>query len=129
MLRDLKQSVRRDLECLLNSRICIYPIPEDLPELRTSVFNYGIPDFTGLGMGSKENREKLREIVEETIRRYETRFKSVRVEIAEDFDLNKRNIRFRIDGVLHAEPAPEPVIFDSELRPNSCDFEVKGEAT
>ncbi len=129
LLRDLKQSVRRDLECLLNSRVCVYPVPDDLPALKISVLNYGIPDFTGLAMGSRENRENLREIVEDTIRRFETRFKSVHVEIAEDFDLNKRSLRFRIDGVLHAEPAPEPVVFDSELRPQSCEFEVKGEVS
>lgn len=128
LLRDLKQSVRRDLECLLNTRICLYPIPDDMTELKKSILNYGIPDFTSLTMGNRDNREFLRQLVEETIRRFETRFKSVRVEIAEDFDLRKRTLRFRIDGILHAEPAPEPVIFDSELRPQSCDFEVRSES-
>jgi type VI secretion system protein ImpF len=128
LLRDLKQSVRRDLECLLNTRICLFPIPDDMVQLKKSVLNYGIPDFTSLTMGNRENRERLRQLVEETIRRFETRFQSVRVEIAEDFDLRKRTLRFRIDGILHAEPAPEPVIFDSELRPQSCDFEVRSES-
>ena len=128
LLRDLKQSVRRDLECLLNTRICLYAIPDDMTQLKKSVLNYGIPDFTSLTMGNRDNREFLRQLVEETIRRFETRFKSVRVDIAEDFDLRKRTLRFRIDGILHAEPAPEPVIFDSELRPQSCDFEVRSES-
>ncbi len=129
LLRELKQSVRRDLENLLNTRICVYPVPEDLPELKTSVVNYGIPDFTGAAMGSKEKREMLRETVEDAIRRFETRFKTVRVEIADGYDLRDRTLRFRIDGMLHAEPAPEPVVFDSELKPQSGDFSVRGTTT
>ena len=37
-----------------------------------------------------------------------------------------RALRFRIDALLHADPAPEPVVFDSELKPLTASFEVKG---
>ena len=37
-----------------------------------------------------------------------------------------RTFRFKIDAMLIAEPAPEPIVFDSELRPGTGDFEVKG---
>ncbi len=126
LLRELKQSVRRDLECLLNTRICLREIPSDLPELQTSVLNYGIPDFGGLAMASADQQEVLRRRVEDVIRRYETRFKQVRVELAIDSpEKFQRTIRFRIDGVLHAEPAPEPVTFDSQLTPTIGMFQVK----
>ena len=39
-----------------------------------------------------------------------------------------RTIRFHIDAVLQAEPAPEPVAFDSTLRLATGSFEVKGES-
>ncbi|MCA9132474.1 MAG: type VI secretion system baseplate subunit TssE [Planctomycetales bacterium] len=126
LLRDLKQSVRRDLECLLNTRISLFPVPEDLKELKTSVLNYGVPDFTGLSMGSREQREKLRVLVEDAIRRFETRFKTVRVETSGGRPRSQdRTIRFRIEGTLYAEPSPEPVSFDSQLRPQLGDFEVR----
>ncbi len=128
LLRELKQSVRRDLENLLNTRISLYPIPEDLQELQTSVLNYGIPDFTGVGMGSRTQRTKLARIVQDAIQRFETRFKTVRVELVDDRgSLNDRTIRFRIEGLLHAEPAPEPVTFDSQLRPQLGEFDVKAD--
>lgn len=128
LLRELKNSVRRDLENLLNTRICLYDVPDDLPELQTSVLNYGVPDFTGLSMGSREQRERLRQLVEDAILRFETRFVSVRVDFAQEgqAELPKdRTIRFHIEGLLYAEPAPEPVSFDSQLRPQLGDFEVR----
>lgn len=126
LLRDLKQSVRRDLENLLNSRVVLYPIDEDWAHLQTSVLNYGIPDFVGLHMGTREQRIELARKVELAIQKYETRFKELRVELVGDRgNLTDRTIRFRIEGLLHAEPAPEPVVFDSQLRPQSGDFEVK----
>ncbi len=126
LLRDLKQSVRRDLENLLNTRISLYSVPTDLEQLKTSVLNYGIPDFTGLAMGSRRQRENLARRVEDAIRRFETRFKSLRVELVDDSgNVKDRAIRFRIEGLLHAEPAPEPVTFESQLRPQLGDFDVR----
>ncbi len=38
-----------------------------------------------------------------------------------------RAVRFRIDGRLKIDPAPEPVVFDTMLRIGSGEFKVKGE--
>lgn len=129
MLRELKQSVRRDIENLLNTRVCLYPIPNPFPEhwrnLEKSLVNYGIPDFGGLSMGAKSERESLRKRIENAIRHFETRFKHVQVSLVDDRGDNRdRTVRFRIDGLLHAEPTPEPVVFDSQLQPTSGDFTV-----
>lgn len=125
-LSELKKSVRRDLEYLLNTRICLREIPEDCEHVKTSVLNYGIPDFSGVAMGSSKQQELLRSRVEDVIQRFETRFKHVRVELIVDPDgRQQRTIRFRIDGVLHAEPAPEPVAFDSLITPAVGQFQVR----
>ncbi|MBN8604119.1 MAG: type VI secretion system baseplate subunit TssE, partial [Planctomycetes bacterium] len=64
--------------------------------------------------------------VEDTIRRFETRLKSLTVDLVFDpNDVARRIIRFRIDGMLHAEPAPEPVKFDSLLSVSRHEFQVK----
>ena len=129
-LRELKQSVRRDLEHLLNTRVCLHVIPSDCEELLTSVLNYGIPDFGGLATASGDQQELLRSKVEDVICRFETRFKFVRVELVQDAtQALQRTIRLKIDGVLHAEPAPEPVSFDSHIMPTIGTFQVKEEGT
>ena len=133
MLRDLKQSVRRDLENLLNTRLCLYPIPDPMPEhwqhLERSLINYGVPDFGGIAMGARSQREALRRRVEATIRTFESRFKEVQVQLSDHRDDPRdRTIRFRIDGLLHAEPTPEPVVFDSQLQPATGDFRIGGGA-
>lgn len=126
LLRDLKNSVRRDLENLLNTRRSMFPIPDDRNWLRQSVIGYGIPDFGMIPGGSDERREELRQDVEDTIRRFETRLKSLTVDLVIDpSDAARRIIRFRIDGMLHAEPAPEPVKFDSLLSVSRHEFQVK----
>ena len=79
MLRELKQSLRRDLENLLNTRRRCQGWPDDLDEWNVSLVNYGIPDIAGADLGSAENREEFRRAVDETIRRFEPRFQSVYV--------------------------------------------------
>lgn len=125
VLREIKASVRRDLEHLLNTRWRCVTWPSDLDQLEHSLVNYGIPDFSGTNMSIPEERERLRKTVEDVVRRFEPRFKTVKVNLlanADDFD---RSLRFRIDALLHAEPAPEPVVFDSKLEPTTATFEVK----
>jgi len=127
ILRELKQSVRRDLENLLNTRWRCVSWPPNLDELELSIVNYGIPDFTSANMGASVDRERLRRIIEQVVRRFEPRFKSVKVALLDNADETDRTLRFRIDALLYAEPAPEPVVFDSQLEPSTSDFTVKGQ--
>ncbi|HUT09707.1 MAG TPA: type VI secretion system baseplate subunit TssE [Thermoguttaceae bacterium] len=126
VLRELKQSLRRDLENLLNTRWRCTSWPEDLDELELSLVNYGIPDITGADLGSAAERERFRRLVEKVIRHFEPRFKQVKVEMLDKAQPLERTLRFRIDALLHAEAAPEPVVFDSMLQPATGNVEVKG---
>lgn len=126
VLRELKLTVRRDIESLLNTRWRCVQWPPNLDELEVSLVNYGIPDFTGLNMGIAYDREQFRRTLEIIIRSYEPRFKKVDVRLIESSDKLDRTLRFRIDALLHAEPAPEPVVFDTALEPTTLQFEVKG---
>ena len=125
VLRELKLSVQRDLQNLLNTRWRCESWPVDLDELDVSLVSYGIPDFTGVQMSASSERERLRLIVEQSIRKFEPRFKSVRITLVDNKDDVDRTLRFRIDAMLYAEPAPEPVIFDSQLEPATGAFAVK----
>ncbi len=124
-LRALKQSVRRDLENLLNTRWRCKSWPPEMRELETSLVDYGIPDFTGINMSVPSERENLRSVVERVIRRFEPRLKNVAVAILGNVDEFDRTLRFRINAQLRTEPAPEPVTFDSELEPLTTSIEIK----
>lgn len=126
VLRALKQSVRRDLENLLNTRTRCLSWPPGLKELKQSLLNYGLPDFNGADLGSTKAREQFCGLVQAVIRQHEPRFKSVRVQLLAGAEAMDRTLRFRIDALLRAEPAPEPVVFDSVLKPATGAFEVKG---
>jgi type VI secretion system protein ImpF len=126
MLRELKNGVRRDLENLLNTRWRCRTWPPELDELEVSLLDYGIPDFTGVNMSVPTERENLRRVVQRAIMRFEPRLKNVSVTVLQNADEFDRVLRFRISGILRADPAPEPVTFDSELEPSTSAIEIKG---
>jgi type VI secretion system protein ImpF len=124
-LRNLHQAVRRDLEVLLNTRRRCATYPAHLKELDKSLVNYGIPDFTGANLSSQESRSQFVRVIETVIRRYEPRFKSVRATLLDNVEPLDRTLRFRIDAVVYAEPAPENLVFDSSLEPVTGNVELK----
>jgi len=126
-LRDLRDGVLRDVTNLLNTRRRVPVPPEGLTELAPSVVDYGLLDFVGADLGAAPQREDFRRSVEEAIRRYEPRFKSVRVHLLVNAETRDRTLRFRIDALLHADPVPEPMVFDSVADPATGGFDV-GEA-
>lgn len=118
-LDDLRNGLRRDLEALLNTRPCSTTWAPALTELNNSILNYGVDSVTSAALGADENRERFRSAVEQTIRRFETRFLRVSVSLVEDPERIDRTLRFRIEALVHAKPAPEPLIFDSALDPST----------
>lgn len=125
LLRELKLSVRRDLENLLNTRRRVAGVPAELAGLERSLVAYGLPDITGLDLASAGRRDEFRATIEEVIRKFEPRFTSVRVHLLDNVDQTDRALRFRIDALLRAEPAPEPVVFDTSLEPATGTIQVK----
>ncbi|MDH3493178.1 MAG: type VI secretion system baseplate subunit TssE [Acidobacteriota bacterium] len=121
---ELKQSVRRDLEWLLNSRSYHTEIDEKSEEIKKSVVTYGLPDFTGMSVRNRHDMNKLRKAVEDAIKRFEPRFLDVKL-VVDEPDNKDRMIRFRIEAFLNMEPAPEPITFDTVLELGSGDFVVK----
>lgn len=126
LLRELKQSVRRDLENLLNTRVRASPWPSELKELKLSLVNYGIPDPTGASLGTPREREEFCRNIEKTIGLFDHRLKKLHVELLDQSEKLERTIRFRIEAMLQAEPAPEPLVYDSTLRLTTGTFELKG---
>lgn len=116
-LKDLRNSVRRDLENLLNSRYRIISPPDELKEVESSLMNYGLPDLATVNMLDVARRREFTRNIENIIRTFEPRFKSVSVRYLDNTEKADRTLRFRIDAVMYADPAPEIVVFDSVLEP------------
>jgi type VI secretion system protein ImpF len=125
-LTELRDAVRRDLEALLNTHHGCRSPPAALAELPRSLFDYGVPDFLTTNAGAAAAREEYRRDVEDIIRRFEPRFKIVTVSLVDDDARADRTLRFRIEALMYAEPAPEPVSFDSLMDPSSHSFAVVG---
>jgi type VI secretion system protein ImpF len=121
----MQQSLKRDLENLLNTRVRCTGWPEEYVELERSLVAYGIPDVTAADLQTQRGRREFLRRVEAVIRAFEPRFKSVRVRPVENADYVDRTLRFRVDAMMYAYPAPEPVVFDSALEPISGGFSVK----
>lgn len=124
VMRELRESVRRDLEALLNTRYRIMAPDKSMKELDKSLLNYGLPDLATINLVDEDIRSDFCRTLETTIKTYEPRFKSVSVTTLQNADPQDRTVRFRIDAMLHADPAPEVIIFDSILEPVSRAVDV-----
>ena len=127
LMRQLRASLQRDLENLLNTRCRCGSYPPEFTELGTSLVNYGIPDFTGASLGSVEGWVQFLGTIRSAIERFEPRLRNVVVlPLRESQDASDRVLRFRIEAVLSTEAEAEPVAFLSTMEPTSGRFRVDG---
>lgn len=114
-VRQLRDSLRRDLENLLNARRYLASLPSDLYEAEKSLLNYGLPDLATVNIIDAKKRNEFAERLQKTLLEFEPRFKSVKVSYVDATDSNDRTLHFRIDAIVYAEPQPEVIVFDSAL--------------
>lgn len=123
-LRELQESVRRDLQDLLNTRQSATESYADEDELAQSVLTYGLPDMTTLNPTVLDQRRILQQIVESTIRRFEPRLMEIRVTSAVVDASTGRGLRLNVEALLKVAPAPIPVSFDTVVQPGSNEWRV-----
>src|SRR4029077_14421004 len=102
-----------DLEELLNTRRRWRSWDPHLTELERSLVGFGLPDFASGAFSDPRRREELRLIIEACIRRFEPRIASLKVTLIEATDKVSGTLRLRVDALLRADPAPEPIAFDT----------------
>src|SRR5262245_46359957 len=110
-LTEMQESVRRDLQDLLNTRQAATEIYSDEAELAQSVLSYGLPDLTTLNPTVADQRRLLQQTVEHAIRRFEPRLMDVRVTSAVVDATSGRGLRLNVEALLKVAPAPLPVAF------------------
>ncbi len=116
-LKQLRRSVRRDLENLMNTRFRVMEPDEEYQQLDKSLLNYGLPDLATINITDLDKRKEFTSHMEKILKEFEPRFKDVNISYLDNTDNTDRTLRFRIDATLYADPSPEVVIFDSVLEP------------
>jgi type VI secretion system protein ImpF len=123
-LEQLKDSVARDLEALLNTRAAL---PSALlaayPEARASVLNYGLVDFAAFCLSSSEDRAAICASLKEAIERHEPRLKNVSATLAATAGSVNR-LHFVINATLIAGSGVDAVNFNAVLHPSSLHYAI-----
>ena len=123
-LQELKRSVSRDMEALLNTRReLLEELPPEFQEVRHSVLTYGLPDFTSMSLNSPKDRKSIRREIETTLGLFEPRLRAINVTVEGPKNL-EHALHFRIDAMLLVEPNPEPVSFDAMLQLSTSTYSV-----
>jgi type VI secretion system protein ImpF len=123
-IEELKDTVARDLEALLNTRANV--ADEELkayPECSRSMVTYGLGDFADLCLSSPSDRASICERIEKTIACHEPRLRNVRARLdLQGESVNRLN--FSITAVLVASVSQEPVNFDAVLTPSTLQYSI-----
>jgi type VI secretion system protein ImpF len=104
-LAQILESVREDLEELLNTRRSERVSEDQFPEVAKSIVTYGLPDFTSLGSSTPAKQEEIGRIIEKIIRLHEPRLRNVRATLVRARALELR-VLFHIDAELRVDPSP-----------------------
>lgn len=124
-VEQLKDSVARDLEALLNTRIALDVAQLDgYPQARASILHYGLIDFAGFCLTSSIDRAAVCASIEDAIATHEPRLREVRAVLEPQAgDVNR--LQFAIHARLAVEGLREPVNFNAVLQPSSLHYDIK----
>lgn len=119
-----RDSLKRDVEWLLNTRQPVIPELDSYPATAASVLNFGLPDLHSFDGSSGKEHNALTVALEKCIRSFEPRINRPRVYLART-DLLSRSLRFHIEGQIVYENMDEEIKFDTVLELISGEYEVK----
>ena len=119
-----RDSLKRDLEWLLNTRQPVIAEMESFPATAASVLNYGLPDIHSFDGSAGKERNELTVALEKCIRAFEPRITHPRVFLTRS-DMLSRSLRFHIEGQVTYENMNEEIKFDTILELVSGEYEVK----
>lgn len=126
-LAQLKESVARSLEDMLNTRAAL---PESLlrghPHCAASVVNYGLADFAGCCLGSAADRAHICAAIRTAVGRHEPRLLRVDVRIVPEPGAVNR-VRIAITGRLARHSGA--VSFDAVLQPSTLRYSINRRGT
>ena len=126
-VEDLKATVCRDIEWLLNTKRPLDMELDGFAEASKSNLNYGIPDFSQFSAANGADCGTLSQLIEQALRLFEPRLepRSIKVDYVQTDEMTGLQAQFRIRGILHVDPVREPVSFDTNITMDSGNIEIK----
>jgi type VI secretion system protein ImpF len=118
---ELKESVRRDLEWLLNTRTSLPGSLLDDKDL--TVIDYGIPDFGFYSPANPDHQKLLAQRIRRSISVFEPRLQKVQVTVEPEMP-DEKTLVIHIDAVLVVELFREPVSFQTVLQGQTGRLEI-----
>lgn len=122
-LSEIKDSVARDLESLLNTRSNPSLLGIDSPLLKSSLLSFGIPDFSDRSLDNPLHRADICRSIEKAVSDHEPRLKQVEVELSSEASTDNR-LHFNIRAILIVDFAREAVNFDAHLQPLTLEYSI-----
>ncbi|HMD75779.1 MAG TPA: type VI secretion system baseplate subunit TssE [Terracidiphilus sp.] len=119
-----RESIKRDLEWLLNTRQPVIPELESYPATAASVLNFGLPDIHSFDGSAGKEQNALTVALEKCIRTFEPRINQPHVYLTRSDQLT-RSLKFHIEGQVFYENMNEEIKFDTVLELISGEYEVK----
>lgn len=117
-LNQLLESIRRDLENLINTPRTPLKVGEEFQEIQKSILNFGIYDISSISGSDRQVWESVIEDVQKSIELFEPRLRDVKV-ILQNVKFGKPSqVEFEIRGVLRFDPSPS-LVFQSAMQFNS----------
>jgi len=124
-LQQLKDTVARDVEALLNARrgshrdaLAAYPLAG------ASVVAFGLDDFASMSMSSTLDRDAICRAIGQAIAAHEPRLRDVKVDL-QARGATPEKLRFAIRATLFVHPLHEPVNFDAVLQTTTQSYAVQ----
>ncbi|MFH1350718.1 MAG: type VI secretion system baseplate subunit TssE [Pseudomonadota bacterium] len=118
---ELRESLRRDLNWLLNTRTSLPGHLVDDREL--TVIEYGIPDFGSYSPQNPDHQALLAKRITRSLSAFEPRLKNVRL-IVEPEMPDENALRIRIDAEMVVDQVREPVSFETVFQTKNGTWEV-----
>jgi type VI secretion system protein ImpF len=100
-------SVRRDLEDLMNTHCTRLDVPPQYVETQRSILTYGMPDLAAFQSTKAGAAAKVIERIETAIARFESRLTNVRATLIDNPDEKQLRLKFQIQATLRVEPSPD----------------------
>jgi len=124
-VRQLRLSVKRDLEWLLNSTRMPIEVPESCEEVEKSVLFYGLPDIASLSIQNSSAQTGLQRSLEKAIETFEPRLSKARVTARGKYRATNQSVTFHVEAILLMDPVPERFSFDTVLELSKGAYTVK----
>ena len=123
-VEQVKESVARDIETLLNARpgFEASQVPE-YPNVARSLLTFGLTDIASLSVSSDRDRSRITESILRSIADHEQRLVQVEVTVYDSADAGG-GLHFSIRAKLKLTSSTEPVAFDAVLHPGSHRYAV-----